>query len=206
MRCLFFIYLLLTGAVLSEDDIINKLVGSKTRIRITYHSGFVMYYDMSRRAFRPSKKVDSIFTEIKINRDENLYILRAQRSWLCSKDDHLKKCEQPSYFSITPSFLGFQIKNNGKCLTAKEEFIFENCDEKNTQTFTLDVDEDLRCSDKTSVVFGQRIASSLKKKMKKEKKDFEEKIKAIKASPKTKATLWKLWSLKAPSWPQFNVC
>lgn len=173
---------------------------------MTYRSDFAMYYDIPKKIFKLSKRLDSVFAEIKINRDDNFYILRAQRAWLCNKDGMLKKCEEPSYFSITPSFLGFQIKNNGKCLTAKDEFTFDECNEKKIQTFTLEVDDELICSDKTTHVFGQRITSTLKKQVEKEKKEFNEKMKKIKASPKAKATLWKLWSLKAPSWPRFNIC
>lgn len=194
---------------LSENKILDIVIGRKTRIRPTHYSYVAMGYNEKDNNFVSIKDTDSKLAEIKINKDGDSYILGSGKSWLCIKDGDLKKCKEPTKLEINASNLGFQISYGNRCLTAGMVYRFEGCNKNSDkQEFVIEIDKKLVCSDFFIEIDGSKFDIRKNIDLKKaDNKKFNEAIKKMNLKdPEIKKNLKKLWDGRRRKWPSWGLC
>jgi len=198
------------GKTTRRNEIIDIIIGRRTRVRPTHNSYVAMAYDETSKRFISTRDTDSIHTEIKINRDGSQHIFSSNGSWLCSMDGELTKCEKPTLFDIEATTLGFRISHSDKCLTMGRVYRFEGCSKLNRdQEFVLELNKKLICGDMFIYDVGEEVVDLTKKvdiKAADEKKLKETMDRMKTAGPETKRAIKKLWSRRKYKWPSWGLC
>lgn len=204
------ILLVAFAACASTNEIVDTIVGKRTRLRPARSSYVSMAYDHTTGVFTSTRDTESIYTEVKINRDGNHYIFSSNGTWLCNEDGELRKCAEPTLFDIEAAVVGFRIRDGNRCLTMDERYRFEMCDRLNRQQeFVLEIDRRLICGDMIIYAPGdERIDLSRKLDVKAvDRAKFKEMVREMKRmSPKTKKAIKKLWTRRKYKWPKWGLC
>lgn len=193
------------------DTMLEAVVGRRTRIRPTHSAYLSMAYDHNIGTFVLTRDLTSIYTEIKINRDANQYILSSNGKWLCVKKKELHKCKNATQFDIEPDILGFRIKHGKSCLTAGEKYTFKKCGKQGTeQVFVFEVDKKLICDEMRTYNPDDEAFAPFRKDVDlkvADKKNFDKAMKVLRnVSPKARKGVEKLWKMRKYTWPKWGIC
>jgi len=204
---------LLLGLVRS-NEILDILVGRKTRIRPAYYAYLALSHDPKTNSFIGSRETNSLSASIRVNRDGHHYIFGTEDDWMCIIDGELKVCKDPTPFDLETTAIGFKIKSDEKCLTFGRRVSLEGCQRKSDkQDFILEIDRKLICggimietkyiknliANQPMVdIKNKRMAETIVKLREKKMRAALGKMKHT--SRKMKRFIWRFWKFRWPKW------
>lgn len=126
-----------------SDPYINNIISKKIHVLYSHNTDFILAEDFLTKAYVWAKESTDYRYKTTILRDGNHFNLIINDSYVCKSNEELKRCENPTKFSLISSKFGYKIAYGSKCLTVGPTAYFTLCSPKNQK-------QDLIFEDKTN--------------------------------------------------------